>query len=231
MTVPSSSHAAKNGSQWSPKMLGQPSLDGFSENVTAWQPFLATRCTSVRHQLRVPDRRDRQRDEPARVGAAPLVDVPVVVAPQQTRPMSRSFDRENSCPQNCTKRREAHRAEHAVAVHVVDALVDVVAARADHLVARRLDVVLLGRPARDRVEPDVRDLVALVDPHVDAVVLVDALRRATPSTSRAGGRSKRSGGSTTWSSTLTRIRSSARMGSPLSRRAPAAPAAPGTSCR
>ena len=46
MTVPSSSHAAKNGSQWSPKMCGQPSLYGFSENVTAWQPFFATRRTS-----------------------------------------------------------------------------------------------------------------------------------------------------------------------------------------
>ena len=28
MTVPSSSQAAKNGSQWSPKMCGQPSLHG-----------------------------------------------------------------------------------------------------------------------------------------------------------------------------------------------------------
>ena len=46
MIVPSSSQAAKNGSQWSPKMCGQPSLNGFSENVTAWQPFFATRCTS-----------------------------------------------------------------------------------------------------------------------------------------------------------------------------------------
>src|SRR5436309_5235567 len=46
-TVPSSLHACQNGSQWSEWKLGQPSLDGFSENVTAWQPFLATRCTSA----------------------------------------------------------------------------------------------------------------------------------------------------------------------------------------
>src|SRR3954471_9114335 len=46
MTVPSSSQAAKNGSQWPWKMLGQPSALGSSENVTAWHPFLATRCTS-----------------------------------------------------------------------------------------------------------------------------------------------------------------------------------------
>src|SRR4051794_23626299 len=40
MTMPSSWHAAKNGSQWSVKMLFQPSALGSSENVTAWQPFL-----------------------------------------------------------------------------------------------------------------------------------------------------------------------------------------------
>src|SRR5439155_25376064 len=46
ITVPSSSHAAKNGSQWPWKMLGQPRALGSSENVTAWQPFFATRRTS-----------------------------------------------------------------------------------------------------------------------------------------------------------------------------------------
>jgi hypothetical protein len=55
--------------------------------------------------------------------------------------------------------------------------VDVVAAAADHLVRRRLDVVLLGRTSGDGVEADVRDLGVLVDPHVGAVVLVDAARR------------------------------------------------------
>src|SRR5438552_18733811 len=43
MTVPSSEHASKNGSQWSPKMCGQQSADGSSENVTAWQHLLAMR--------------------------------------------------------------------------------------------------------------------------------------------------------------------------------------------
>ena len=45
-TVPSSAHAAQNGSQWSLWRLGQPSFSGFSENVTAWQPLAATRRTS-----------------------------------------------------------------------------------------------------------------------------------------------------------------------------------------
>ena len=35
------------------------------------------------HELRVPDRRDRQRDHAAGVGAAPVVDVPVVVGAEE----------------------------------------------------------------------------------------------------------------------------------------------------
>src|SRR5262245_35238166 len=46
-TVPVSSQARQNGSQWSVWKLGYPSLVGFSENVTAWQPFSETRRTSA----------------------------------------------------------------------------------------------------------------------------------------------------------------------------------------
>src|SRR5436190_20619889 len=45
-TVPSSSHVAKNLSQCPEWMLGCPRCTGFSENVTAKQPFSATRRTS-----------------------------------------------------------------------------------------------------------------------------------------------------------------------------------------
>src|SRR5580658_7673614 len=46
-TVPSSEQAFQKGSQWSEWTLGQPSLEGFSEKVTAWQPLAATRRTSA----------------------------------------------------------------------------------------------------------------------------------------------------------------------------------------
>ena len=46
-TTFSSQHACQKGSQWSEWMLGQPSLEGFSEKVTAWAPFLAVRRTSA----------------------------------------------------------------------------------------------------------------------------------------------------------------------------------------
>ena len=38
-TVPSSAQAVQNGSQWSLWSEGHPSLAGFSEKVTAWQPL------------------------------------------------------------------------------------------------------------------------------------------------------------------------------------------------
>ena len=47
ITVPSSAQAVQNGSQWLECKEGQPSFSGFSEKVTAWQPFLATRRTSA----------------------------------------------------------------------------------------------------------------------------------------------------------------------------------------
>ena len=45
-TVPSSAQAVQKGSQCALCSEGQPSFSGFSEKVTAWQPFLATRRTS-----------------------------------------------------------------------------------------------------------------------------------------------------------------------------------------
>src|ERR1700723_3811967 len=46
MMVPSSEQAFQKGSQWLLCREGQPNFSGFSENVTAWHPILATRRTS-----------------------------------------------------------------------------------------------------------------------------------------------------------------------------------------
>ena len=89
--VPSSEHACQNGSQWSECRLGRPSGSGFSGNVTAWQPFFATRRISAAQRLGVPDHRDRERDEALGRVPAPLVDVPVVVR-------LREHDRRRPCP-------------------------------------------------------------------------------------------------------------------------------------
>ena len=158
-------------------MCGHPSFAGFSEKVTAWQPFFGDAVHLVGHELRVPDRRDRQRDEPARVRAAPLVDVPVVVRAQHVQPHVEVLRPREQLAAELHEAREAHRPEHAVAVHVVDALVDVPAALADLVERGGLDAVLLGGLAGDGVQPDVRDLGILVDPYVGAVVAVHELRR------------------------------------------------------
>ena len=54
--VPSSLHAFQNGSQCSVWKLGQPSFSGFSEKVTAWQPFCRDAAHLGRHLVRVPER-------------------------------------------------------------------------------------------------------------------------------------------------------------------------------
>jgi hypothetical protein len=87
------------------------------------------------------------------------------------------------------------------------ALVHVVAT-SPHLVERgRIDAVLLFRPPGDRVQADVRNGGALEHPTVVPGLVADNARRL--SAYRPGSRpSKRSGGSTTWSSTLMNIISS-----------------------
>src|SRR5947208_3274213 len=62
------------------------------------------------------------------------------------------------------------RSEQTVGVQVAHGLVEVVAAGPYLLEGRRLDPVLLGRPPRHGVEPDVGGLLAVVDPRVGPVV-------------------------------------------------------------
>ena len=112
------------------------------------------------HLVDVPHHRDRERDEAAGIRAAPALDVPVVVGLHE-RGRERLVLLRGAGEQlaaELREGREAHRAEQAVRVHVLDAVVDVVATR-PHVVERlRVHRVLLGRAARDRVQPDVGQL-------------------------------------------------------------------------
>jgi len=129
-----------------------------------------------RHLVRIPQCRQRQRDETPGIGAAPVVDVPVVVTLQQRLGEVLVFDTRPQLTAEPGHRREAQRPEHAVGVHVAHAIVDVPTS-VTHVVERRgVDAVLSRRAAGDRVEADVRQLVAAECPHVDAVVLRDHLR-------------------------------------------------------
>ena len=124
--------AARNGSQWSVWNDGSPRACGLSVNETALAPFAATRCALGDGQRRCP----RTGRGPAGSGGsgyrgAPLVDHPVVARLTRTRPPA-------PCPRMSKnvragepgKRREAQLGVDAVQVHVLDALLGVVAARA-----------------------------------------------------------------------------------------------------
>ncbi len=151
---------------------------------------------------------DGQRDQPAGMGAAPFLDVPVVVGLEQLEGDRLVLAGVEELSGRSRQGGEVQRSEHAADVHVVDPGVDVVAPGSDLLEGQRLDAVLLGNASRDGVEPEVGDGRPLEHPQVPA--LVGARSRAAlvrrPASSRRP--SNMSGGSTTWSSTLTRIRSS-----------------------
>ncbi len=124
--------------------------------------------------------RDLRRDDAVGIGAGPRVDVPVV--PRADR-RHREVDVVGDVVQPLAgeageERREVHRRVDAVDVHVGDAGVDVPRAAAHLVEADRLERVLVDRATDDRVEPDVRQLLAVVHPDLAAVVLLDDARRA-----------------------------------------------------
>src|SRR5581483_1604797 len=128
------------------------------------------------HDLGVPDGRDGARDEPARVGPAPRVDVPVVVRLHHRQGDVLVLRAGEQLAAELRERREAQRPEHAVGVHVLDPLVDVVAAGPDLGEGRRLEAVLLLGTPGDGVQGHVADRLAVVQPGVGAVVAGDELR-------------------------------------------------------
>ena len=175
--VPSSEHADQKGSQWSEWKLGSLSFAGFSEKETAWHPSSREPSDLVRHRLRVPDRHQPERDEASRIGAAPFLDVPVVVGLQDRKAEIAVVGR--PCEQlaaEVRERREAHRADHTVRVHVADPLVDVEATDADLVERGRLDPVLLNGSADYGVEADVGGVHPAEAPDLGAVVSAEHLR-------------------------------------------------------
>ncbi len=125
--------------------------------------------------LRVPDGRERTGDEPARIAAAPVVDVPIVVGPHQGQRQVLVFGAGEELAAELGEGREAQRTQHAVGIHVLHPLVDVVAAGTQLLERGRLEAVLLGRPAGHRVEGHVGQDVPFVEPGVGAVLVGDEL--------------------------------------------------------
>ena len=129
----------------------------------------------LRTELGVPDDGDGERNEAARLGAAPAVDVPVVVGLHHGAGLVLVLAPGEELAAELGEGGKAHGAEHAVDRHVTHPLVDVVATD-PHVVERGgLDAVLLGRAADDGVQADVGDLVAVVLPDVGPVLAADEL--------------------------------------------------------
>ena len=130
------------------------------------------------HRVHVPRGADRQRHEAARVRGAPFVDVPVVVGLQHDEREVLVVGLLEPAAAEAGQAREAHRREHAVAVHVLDPLVDQVRRR-PHLRERaRVQAPLLLGPRHGRVEPEDPELLALELPVLLAVRLAYEPRRA-----------------------------------------------------
>ena len=209
-TVPSSEHACHTGSQWSVCRLGSPSGTGFSGKVIAWQPFFATRRTSS--AIASGSQIGGIASGMNRSGAAPHHSsmCQSLYARQSASAASLSSSWPKRRPAKPGSDGKLSEPSSAVGRHVEHALLHVVGALAQLVEAGRVHAVFLGRPARDRVEPDVGDVEVEELPHVGAVGACST--RGAMSLYFAGRWcSNTSGGSTTWSSTLTRIMSSRRM--------------------
>src|SRR4051812_45873252 len=100
-TVPSSEHAFQNGSQCALWKLGHPSFSGFSEKVTAWQPFAAIRLTSA--AISAGSQIGGSASGMNRPGYVPhhSSTCQSLYACNIASPTSLSFERANSWPQNC----------------------------------------------------------------------------------------------------------------------------------
>ena len=101
------------------------------------------------------DGHQAQRDEPVRVGAAPPLDVPVVVGPQQGDGQVLVRGQEELAGGEARPGGEVHGSEHAIGAHVTDPFMDVVAARPHVAECLGVEPVVLRRAAGDGVEPGV----------------------------------------------------------------------------
>ena len=138
--------------------------------------------------VHVEQRQDPARDEAVRVGAAPLVDVPVVVRLDHDEVRVAVGTLVEHLAGEARPVREVEARELAAGRHVAHPLVYVVATGAHVLVAQRVDVEVLGRLARDRVEAEVPAADVAVVPLLRPVGFVDDTRRARRGTRPARAR-------------------------------------------
>ena len=180
-TVSVSSHARRNGSQWSVCIDGSCEVDRVLGEADGLEAARRVGADVGGRDLGIVQPGELQRDDAVGVRPGPLVDVPVVPRAQRGEPellvLALGEDRAR---EPGDERREAQRRVDAVEVHVGDARLDVVATAAHLVEARRLHAPLGLGPAGDRVEPDLRVEAVFVDPRLAPVVeRDDAAARAS----------------------------------------------------
>ena len=200
-TVPVSSQAAKNGSQWRVKMAGRPSWAGNSGKLTALKPRRALARTSSAATATSASQGScsgmiRSGKVPAQTSWCHWFQ-----ARRQASPSSGSSDLMNTDPQKPATREGKHSEAHTPLRSMSATRArDVEAAGPHVLEAGRVHAPVLPRPPDHRVEPDVGIPAVLVQPGLGAVGVLDDA--GGPIGQAAGIRpSKRSGGSIRWSST------------------------------
>jgi len=124
----------------------------------------------IRGELRIPHRRDGERDQPLRILRAPVLDVPVVPGLQRGERQLLVFMAQEYFAGHADEGAEVQAGGDAVDVHVADPRVDVIATRAHLRERRRLEAVLVARPADDGVGVHVDHPAAAEGPVVIAAI-------------------------------------------------------------
>ena len=99
--------------------------------------------------------------------------MPVVVGPEHSEGKFLVLRPGEILPTELGIRREIHRGQNTIGVHVTDPLVNVEASRSHFAEPGGFDAVFVGRASGNRIEPDVRRLLTLKNPCLGAVVLGD----------------------------------------------------------
>ena len=120
-------------------------------------------------QWRIPHGDQHQRDVPARRRATPLLDQPVVVVLQALEAELAVARFHEQLATEARKRREAERCQDSRAVHVFEASLGVVTAGTHFSVRQRFGTELLLRLSDDSAETGGGEVLAVVDPDLQAV--------------------------------------------------------------
>ena len=140
-------------------------------------PFFDRRLISSHREIHVPHGEDAERDEPSRIGATPLVDVPVVVRLEHHQREFLVGGLGEGPGIEAGHGGEAHRGEYAVGVHVPHPVVHVEAARSQLGEGAGVEAPFLAGPSdRGRHSEPGRGRLALEDPLVHPLLVADDLR-------------------------------------------------------